>query len=308
MLPTAPGEGPTKLQKQVELVMNDIAKHLKREAKRKGKSTDPKRSLALGRVAIGMLFSALGATSKEKFKKLDSETRHWLSMCVCMHAAAMRFQLLRKLRTSGSSVLRWSSAEQMYRMASDWRKMKSKGAFTLPFPRHPKHQALKYHWYDQAGIACGSFVAATILEWQCHAMKIHGEKMMFSPTGSSCPTQTQFQTWLRTAFKALLKLPEAETEALVAAMTPHSFRAGLASDLTREGVPRRTIMKHGRWASPKAMEQYNRDGLAQRISTCSYKRITDSAALHARAMAFAARLTRKRKAVAAANPVNKRRK
>ena len=76
LLSTAPGEGPTELQKQVELVMNEISKRLKREAKRKGESTDPKRSLALGRVAVGMLFSAFGASSYEKFEKLESETRH----------------------------------------------------------------------------------------------------------------------------------------------------------------------------------------------------------------------------------------
>ena len=110
---------------------------------------------------------------------------------------------------------------------------------------------------------------------------------MFSPTGVKCPTQAEFQAWLRLSFKTLLQGPRAEVQALVNAITPHSFRAGLASDLEREGVPRRVIMKRGRWNSAKAMEQYARDGLAQRLRSCSFNKIDVDREIHVQAMATA---------------------
>ena len=63
----------------------------------------------------------------------------------------------------------------------------------------------------------------------------------------------------------LLKGKAMEIEAMIEAITPHSFRAGMASDLEREDVPRLVIKKMGRWNSARAMEQYMRDGLAQRL-------------------------------------------
>ena len=68
----------------------------------------------------------------------------------------------------------------------------------------------------------------------------------------------------------LLKGTATEVKAMVEAITPHSFRAGMASDLEREDVPRMVIKKMGRWNSARAMEQYMRDGLAQRLSKIEF--------------------------------------
>ena len=54
-------------------------------------------------------------------------------------------------------------------------------------------------------------------------------------------------------------------EVLVKAMTPHSFRARLVSNLERRDMPRPIIKKLGRWSSERSMEQYIRDGLTQKI-------------------------------------------
>ena len=50
LLPTAKGETPASLRLQLALITKDIGKRQKREYKAAGKSYDPKRSLALGRV------------------------------------------------------------------------------------------------------------------------------------------------------------------------------------------------------------------------------------------------------------------
>lgn len=308
ILPSAQGEGPTGLRKQLDLVLNGVEKRHKREAKKAGRSSEPKRSLALGKVAVGMLFSAHGATSSANYRRLHRPTRHWLETSVCMHSAAMRFQLIRELRKHNA--LRWSRAERTYRMAADWDKMKRKGAYTIPFPAAPRYHSLKYHWYDETGRAQGDFTAATILHWHQQIAKETGDTAMFSPLGEACPSQAEFQSWLRESFRAMLsKGNEVEIEALIGAMTPHSFRAGLAGDLVREGIPRRVIMKHGRWMSSKAMEQYTRDALAQRLYNYEYIKIKDSARLHETAMqAVKQQISRKRKSKHASQGLTKRKK
>ena len=60
---------------------------------------------------------------------------------------------------------------------------------------------------------------------------------------------------------------------MVAAITPHSFRAGLASDLEYENVPKRRIKRAGRWDSDKAVEKYIRPRLAQRLRRLQYKAV-----------------------------------
>ena len=52
LLPTAKGEGPTRLRLQLAMVTKDVGKKKKIQLALKGKSAGPKRSLALGKVAV----------------------------------------------------------------------------------------------------------------------------------------------------------------------------------------------------------------------------------------------------------------
>ena len=96
---------------------------------------------------------------------------------------------------------------------------------------------------------------------------------MFAPVHEEIPQSKDFKQWLRESFKALLVGKQSEINAMAQAITPHSFRAGMASDLERSDVPRLIIKKLGRWASMRAMEQYMRDGLAQRLRKIQYRTI-----------------------------------
>ena len=58
-------------------------------------------------------------------------------------------------------------------------------------------------------------------------------------------------------------------------MTPHLFRAGMATDLEVANVPRARIKKIGRWHSDRAMEQYIRSGLAKRLRQLSFYFVLD---------------------------------
>ena len=267
-LPTAKGEGSMELRLQLAMVTRDIQKKQVRANKAVGRSSDPKRSLALGRVAVGLLFSAYGADTESGFRSLRKSTRNWLRICVAMHTGCMRFKLMKKL--CKKEVLRWSQADNTFRLASDWRKMKRGGAFTVPFPMQPQFEAMQYSSYTPQGAKRNRFTAASVFQW--HVRRSGSTSgHLFAPMGRRKVTRRAFQAWLRESFRRLLVGPQDEVDALVNAITPHSFRAGMASDLEREGVPRLNIKKIGRWTSDKAMEQYARDGLAQRLTTLTYK-------------------------------------
>ena len=48
-------------------------------------------------------------------------------------------------------------------MASDWRKMKRGGAFTVPFPLGPEFKVMKYNGYSKDGQQTNMFTAGLVL-------------------------------------------------------------------------------------------------------------------------------------------------
>lgn len=264
LLPTAKGEGPAKLRLQLALVSKELAKNERKRKRKAGVPTGPKRSLALGHVAVGLLFSAYGAVDRKSFQALPEKVRHYLVMCVCMHTGGMRFQLVRELYQKAT--IRWSQPSAAFMMASDWDKMKRRvGMYTIKFPTRPKYDARTYQMYDSQGRTLRKFTAASVLRWHMAKEGSKRVKDLFAPQSGQVPSSRYFKQWLRESFRMLLKGTASEVKAMVEAITPHSFRAGMASDLEREDVPRMVIKKMGRWNSARAMEQYMRDGLAQRL-------------------------------------------
>ena len=264
LLPTARGEDPAKMRLQLAMISKEISRREKEKKRKAGIPTGPKRSLALGNVAVSLLFSAYGATTKKGFRSLSKEVRHYLAMCACMHSGCMRFRLIQELYKKGE--FKWSQPSRSYMIASDWDKMKRRtGSYTIKFAMRPKYSAMRYAAYGAKGEVLRTFTAARVLRWHIGQVGSHSAKKLFAPRFDEEPSSRKFKAWLRSSFKALLTGDPRMIEGLVEAITPHSFIAGLASDLEREDVPRSTTKKLGRWASARAMEQYMRDGLAQRL-------------------------------------------
>ena len=153
--------------------------------------------------------------------------------------------------------------------------MKRGGAFTLPFAMSPRFKSMVYPIFDTEGNKVGSFTAADVLTWRASTTQSSVGRRLFSTPGAGMK-RDEFQSFLRVSFKRLLGGGD-EMTALVSAITPHSFRAGMASDLQRCGVRVKTIMKWGRWESERAMKQYVRDGLAQRLSSARFSSVRRSA-------------------------------
>ena len=275
LLPTAKGEAPAKLRLQLAMVTKDISKRERSRKKKAGLPTGPRRALALGRVAISLLFSAYAATTEKSFMTLPRRVRHYLVICACMHTACMRFKLIRELHKDG--YMRWSQPSKAYVTTSDWNKMKRQvGHYTVKFPKLPRYEAMVYHSYGRAGEVISIFTAADVLRWHVQAVGSSEGRNIFAPTPGRIPKPKMFTQWLRESFRVLLVGKQSEIDALVRTITPHSFRAGMATDLERSDVHRSIIMKLGRWASARAMEQYIRDGLAQRLSNLRYHSIARS--------------------------------
>ena len=271
LLPTAERDGSTKMRLQLAMVTQVIKKKQIKKKKAAGKSTAVKRSLALGRVAVGLSFSAHGAASARGFKKQSDEIQAMLTRCVSMSTGGMRFRLLRELWKDSS--LRWSSVDNTYRFGNDWRKMKRGGPYTISFPSKPKFSSMIYPRFSTDGRQIDTFTAADVLGWRAKQVGSMKARRLFSSKGAGEPVRSDFQKFIRQTFKSLLVGNRKEIAKLVQEMTPHSFRAGMASDMHRAGVPVKTIMKQGRWESERAMSQYIRDGLGQQIRSAEYRRI-----------------------------------
>lgn len=272
LLPTAKGEGPSRLKLQLAMVSKEVGRKKKKRLASLGKSTAPKRSLALGRVAISLLFSAYDAGTQSSFRKLSRDVRHHLMTCACMHTGCARYELIRQMRKKGE--FRWSGPDRCWRFMADWHKMRRRvDTYAIDFPANPRFEAMKYNIYAVNGSVKHTFTAAKVLHWHMQEEKSRKARDVFAPENT---TAGYFQKWLRSSFKALLAEDDEEVAALVEAMTPHSFRAGMAGDLERENVSRNRIKKVGRWTSDRAMEQYIRSGLAQRLQRIAFHRINCS--------------------------------
>lgn len=79
---------------------------------------------------------------------------------------------------------------------------------------------------------------------------------MFAPIVDGEFTRADRQAWLRRSLLAALPLSEARARAMVAHVTPHSFRPGLAGDLLQEGEGLESIMVQCRWHGQRVVRIY----------------------------------------------------
>ena len=97
---------------------------------------------------------------------------------------------------------------------------------------------------------------------------------MFAPVRGERPKHDDRQRWLRHTLLAALPLHDTVARALVADVSPHSFRSGLASDLLREGVAIQLIGSICRWNAIKAIRLYaERPSLTMARETSTFRDI-----------------------------------
>ena len=95
------------------------------------------------------------------------------------------------------------------------------------------------------------------MRWHFDILRKEGEIHVFRPKlGDGVPTRDVRQSWLRQTLLSALPVYEHKARKLVGDVTPHSFHAGLAGDLFREGLSLQTIGSVCRWNSSTTIRMY----------------------------------------------------
>ena len=103
---------------------------------------------------------------------------------------------------------------------------------------------------------------------------------MFAPYSNGESTRSNRQAWLRNALLAAIPAKEARARAMVAEVTPHSFRPGLAGDLLEQNMSLAAIAVQCRWQGVRNVRMYaERLSLGKALSSFTFSRISGSAKL-----------------------------
>ena len=143
-----------------------------------------------------------------------------------------------------------------FRLITDWHRYSGQRSYCLEFARSPRWPCLRYAVYDAAGVHKASLVTAQVMQWHVDQLESEGESTFFAPEFGRPLSRARRKTWLQESLLAALPPQEAEVRQLVAIVSPHAFRAGLAGDLLRAGVPPQSIAIWCRWWSMRAMRMY----------------------------------------------------
>ena len=122
-----------------------------------------------------------------------------------------------------------------------------------------------------------SVTAADVLRWHFNRLRRDGETAIFAPVRGVRASHDDRQVWLRAAVRAALPANEVAAIALVNDISPHSFRAGLASDLLREGVSIAIIGSVCRWKATRAIRLYaERASLSMSRTSAGFRSVSRS--------------------------------
>ena len=239
----------TKMKKQLAIDARDTAKQ-------KGVVYAPvDRCTPVGSRDISMMLSAFGVTSESKFNALPRKDRHHIAASVMKHSGGMRFGGFADREYTLDS-FKIDSANGTIRLVTDWARYSGRRQYSIEFPANPRFEAMWYHVYSPGGDLVDTYPAATVLHWHFRQLQRAGERRVFAPVpGDSC-SRTDRQTWIREVLYDALPVSEHEARAAVVHVTPHSFRAGLAGDLYREGVSLQRIASICRWNTQRVVRLY----------------------------------------------------
>ena len=113
-----------------------------------------------------------------------------------------------------------------------------------------------------------------MLRWHFAQLRAAGEHTVFAPYPGGDATRSNRQAWLRNALRAAIPVRERRARAMVAEVTPHSFRPGLASDLLAQNMSLAAIAVQCRWQGVRNVRMYaERSPLGDVLSSRSFRGI-----------------------------------
>ena len=221
-------------------------------------------------------FSALAVFSFRSFSALSRRSRHNLVATVLQHSAAMRFGHF-VARVYSRTHFVWSASQQAFSLTTDWHRYSGVHRYCLRFPVRPTRRELLYYVRDGDGKTLKVLSAATVLFWHFSMLRSTGELTVVAPVQDGVPpVRSDRQLWLRSVLFAALPVSESAARALVPAVTPHSFRPGMAGDMLRAGASMASIMRWCRWWSERVARMYaQRPALSDARSSRDFRRVSE---------------------------------
>ena len=134
-------------------------------------------------------------------------------------------------------------------LVTDWHRYSGQRSYCLEFAQVSKWPCMTYAVRHPDGTHAASLVAAQVMQWHFNQLKRDGESLIFAPIPGVAATRVQRKDWLQRTLLAALPLSEGQVRRRVALVSPHAFRAGLAGDLLRAGVPPQAIAIWCQWLS-----------------------------------------------------------
>ena len=206
------------------------------------------RCTPVGKRGIDLLLSGFGLTTEARFKRLRRDDQHEIVASVMQHTGGMRFGGLIERDYTLSAFIS-DATDNSLRLVTDYNRYSGMRQFCIEFAMFPRFACMWYEVRDEDGKVLRTLTAATIMQWHIDILRERGETHFYRPVKGARPTRARRQTWLRRMLWMALPIRERKARTLVADVTPHSFRAGLAGDLLREGASFEVIGSVCRWRS-----------------------------------------------------------
>ena len=201
-----------------------------------------------------MMLSAFRIFDESSFNALPRRDRHELNAATMQHTTGMRFGHF-LYRTYTVDTLTFG-ADGAIRLVTDWHRYSGMRRYCLEFPKVPRWECLQYTVVDEQGHVRACITAADVLRWHVSRLRRDGERALYAPFANKSPTRRTRRNWLRATMWQALPMADSRARRAISKLTPHAFRAGLAGDLHRAGVPWDVIAVWCRWVSAQAMRMY----------------------------------------------------
>ena len=214
------------------------------------------RCTPLGKRSVEMLLSGFGVVSEEAFRALSRSNRHHVFATMMQHTGGMRFGLIFERDYTTEAFVR-DARDGSFRLVTDYSRYAGRRQFCINFEASPRYESMWYHVHDASGTLRLVLSAATLMSWHFDMLQRAGERHVFRPVRGGAISRQKRQVWLRQALLDALPLHERAARSLIDDVTPHSFRAGIAGDLYREGIALQTVGSICRWRSPYAIRIYS---------------------------------------------------
>ena len=255
-----------------------LAIRAREQAKEQGKQHEEvERCTPVGKRGVDMMLSSFRVYSRRAFQRLRRADRHHLFATVMQHTGGgMRFGQSHERDYTVESFVQ-DARDGSFRLVTDYSRYAGRRQFCIEFPTHPRYKSMWYEVRRPDGTVEATFTAATLMQWHFDELRRNGERQVFKPIVGRTTSRDARQTWKRQALLAALPLHERAARELVNDVSPHSFRAGIAGDVAREGHSLQTIGSICRWNSMKAIRLYaERPCLSMFRKTENFRVMTDA--------------------------------